>query len=232
MKGLSFFFSILILSFPAAQAVVDGYPSDKVDIVSEHTAVIKNNFCFPVVVDVLGLTLDVPAKSKSELKNKSWGPWHWMPGMRSSISRKEVYYPLKNKTKVDAGPGSVPTHQKHTFYAYDFSIPEKTPVLAMESGMVIRAVSHFKESHTDKNRMDETNTVEIVHADGTVARYSHLYPNSLKVKHCEQVKAGEELALTGNTGYSWGPHLHVDILKPTSGKSFVTLPLSFLTSPP
>ena len=232
MKVIFGIFIILALGFSPTDGAELGYPSEKVEIDLKKTAVIKNNFCFPVVVYVLNQDFALSAGAYQILKVTSWGGWHWMPGQRSAITRKDVYYPLKNKTNVDAGPGSIPTHQDHTFYAYDFSTPEKTPVLAMESGTVIRTVSHFTESHTDKNRMDETNTVEILHSDGTVARYSHLHPHSLRVKHCQQVKTGAELALSGNTGYSSGPHLHVDILKPMSGKSFVTLSLNFLTSPP
>ena len=42
--------------------------------------------------------------------------------------------------------------------------------------------------------------------------YAHLYPNSAKVEVGDEVKAGDELAGVGTTGYSTGPHLHFQVM--------------------
>lgn len=39
-----------------------------------------------------------------------------------------------------------------------------------------------------------------------------MYPSSAKVKEGEQVRAGDELAGVGTTGYSTGPHLHYQVM--------------------
>ena len=41
--------------------------------------------------------------------------------------------------------------------------------------------------------------------------YAHLYPNSSKVIENQIVKANEEIAEVGTTGYSTGPHLHYEV---------------------
>jgi murein DD-endopeptidase MepM/ murein hydrolase activator NlpD len=46
-------------------------------------------------------------------------------------------------------------------------------------------------------------------ADGVVIVYGH--SSKLLVKEGQQVRAGQLLGLTGNTGFSTGPHLHFEI---------------------
>ena len=45
--------------------------------------------------------------------------------------------------------------------------------------------------------------------DGTVAKFLHL--SAVKVRRGARVKAGEVIALTGNTGRSTAPHLHYQL---------------------
>ena len=48
--------------------------------------------------------------------------------------------------------------------------------------------------------------------NGRFAVYAHLQPGSLKVKAGDSVRAGETLALLGNSGNSDGPHLHFQVV--------------------
>ncbi len=52
--------------------------------------------------------------------------------------------------------------------------------------------------------------IVIRHDNGYVTRYLHL--SKALVKPGERVKMGEEIALSGNTGRTTGPHLHYEIL--------------------
>lgn len=100
----------------------------------------------------------------------------------------------------------------------------KTPH-SVEAGKVIRIVESFQVAHQDPSRKHETNNVEILHADGSVARYAHLSPNSAQFKLWQLVKTAEEIAKSGYTGFSTGAHLHLDVITPVDGKTFKTLPL-------
>lgn len=81
----------------------------------------------------------------------------------------------------------------------DFGTPVGTPVAAMSTGTV---VSTGYESGYG-------NQVEIRYWDGTVSLYAHL--SEIKASVGDQVTPGEIVALSGNTGHSTGPHLHLEI---------------------
>ncbi len=53
--------------------------------------------------------------------------------------------------------------------------------------------------------------MRIKHPNGLYSRYLHLAPNSICVKLGQRVKAGDKLGVIGDTGYSFGTHLHFDV---------------------
>jgi len=53
------------------------------------------------------------------------------------------------------------------------------------------------------------NLIVIVHNYGFKSYYAHL--NKIKVKFGDVISKGQEIALTGNTGLSSGPHLHYEV---------------------
>jgi murein DD-endopeptidase MepM/ murein hydrolase activator NlpD len=81
----------------------------------------------------------------------------------------------------------------------DIGVPIGTPVYAAKSGKVIFA-DYLGTAG---------NAVMIQHDDGMETRYYHL--NKVKVESGQTVKAGEEIAESGNTGGSTGPHLHFEV---------------------
>lgn len=76
----------------------------------------------------------------------------------------------------------------------------KDAVVAASAGVVINA----KDS-----RNGYGNCVIIDHGDGITTLYAHL--NQCLVEPGDIVEAGEEIGLIGNTGYSFGPHLHFEV---------------------
>lgn len=200
----------------------------KVEIIYDKTrgAVIKNDSCHTYTVTVNAQDFEVPANSEKAVGSHHWSAWHWFPGTKGSILPREVPSPLKNKVKYDHGPGEG-IHSGNQINGYDFSVPEGTPVFAVAEGVVVKVVDHYSEAHQDMNRRNEVNEVEILHADGTVARYVHLQAKGALVKVCDKVKAGQEIAKSGNTGFSKGPHLHFEIYRPTGVSQSMTISLYF-----
>ena len=112
------------------------------------------------------------------------------------------------------------THYGNGIYAVDFSgvygdVEEGTPVVAYKSGIVKK----IKED-SDVNCIDEgidiedcthSNHVIIDHGDFTFATYGHLQQNSVDVEVGDSVGSGHQIGRIGNTGYSTGPHLHLEV---------------------
>lgn len=214
---------LILLMLPILSAFgQEGYPKPGVSI----SGIIQNSFCFPIVVTVNKKTWTIPDGNSQDIQDSKWDKWNWLPGRISQVSEKTVAHPLLAKPKVNFGPEQNSAHVGKNKYAYDFPANEGTPVLAMEDGVVSKVVQHYKKAHNNPKK-DESNKVEIIHADGTVSTYVHLKAQSARVKSCQKVKAGDIIGESGNTGYSSGPHLHVDVYKPLDGINYITLPLTF-----
>lgn len=81
----------------------------------------------------------------------------------------------------------------------DLSVPQGTPVHAVEEGLVRRASE------------DAVNGKVLIidHGRGVTTAYCH--NSELRVRVGQRVKRGELVALSGNTGRSTGPHLHYQL---------------------
>lgn len=94
-------------------------------------------------------------------------------------------------------------------------------VIAVADGEVV-AMQNFVDDFSDTYTAG--NYVRIKHESGIYSRYLHLVKGSVKVKVGQKVKAGTVLGTEGNTGYSYGTHLHFDI---NDGTQYVD-PLPYL----
>ncbi|WP_159468195.1 M23 family metallopeptidase [Dyadobacter sp. 3J3] len=114
---------------------------------------------------------------------------------------------LKNKEYylVQGYQGSF-SHQNDN--ALDFIMAEGTEITAVREGVVIKVVQSNTGSCLREECKKMHNYILIYHSDGTIANYSHLIQNGSKVSAGDIVKKGEVIGLSGNTGFSSGPHLH------------------------
>lgn len=85
-------------------------------------------------------------------------------------------------------------------HGMDFSCDMRTPIYATADGKVVSA----------KWESGYGWTVELDHGYGYRTRYAHLH--SFTVKKGQQVVRGEQIALSGNSGKSTGPHLHYEVV--------------------
>ncbi len=117
-----------------------------------------------------------------------------------------------------------PTHENQ--YAIDWAMPEETPIHAARAGVVIEAVDSFSKSGLIDDLKNKGNYIRIQHDDQSRALYYHIAQHGAKVKVGQQVKEGQLIALSGNTGYSATPHLHFVVDRPEGGQ-YVTVPVLF-----
>jgi murein DD-endopeptidase MepM/ murein hydrolase activator NlpD len=98
--------------------------------------------------------------------------------------------------------------------ALDFTMPEGTPVVAARDGIVVSVVQRNIKSCPNKSCIQYCNSVIIYHSDGTFGEYAHIKFNGSKVNVGDSVKQGDIIALSGNTGFTLGPHLHFECYLP------------------
>lgn len=130
--------------------------------------------------------------------------------------------------RVGQGPFGDFSHQDKV--AYDFALPEGTQICAARGGRVVRVIEHFTEGGESKNLKDRANVIFVLHDDRSIAAYYHLMHEGSQVALGDQVEEGQAIGLSGNTGYSQGPHLHFELLRPIDGKTLGTKPIRFLTA--
>ena len=81
------------------------------------------------------------------------------------------------------------------------------PIFAALDGMVIEAHDGEFDTNTVFNN-SPANYVKLSHGNGQTTTYFHMKKNSVAVSVGQQVKAGQQIGLTGSSGNSTGPHLH------------------------
>ena len=83
-------------------------------------------------------------------------------------------------------------------YGIDLAMPTGTPVYATFEGVV--RVAKYNKSYG--------NLIVIRHTNGIETYYAHL--SKIEVQSGQKVNAGDEIGLVGNTGRSYGSHLHFE----------------------
>ena len=116
-------------------------------------------------------------------------------------------FPAGAPARLSQGFGG-PTHSDfHSCFAIDLA--EGTPVLASRAGVVVFLEDRYFESGLNMAKFrQKSNQIRILHADGSMASYGHLFPDSIDLEPGQRVELGQQIGLSGNTGYSSGPHLH------------------------
>ena len=157
-------------------------------------------------IESLRKQIDETIESVSAIK-------HYMAEQKDLYSATPVGWPVHGAISSGYGLREHPVSGREAFHTgIDIRIPTGTAVKATASGIVSFA---GWSSHSGY-------IVVLEHGHGFSTAYAH--NSSLDVAVGQKVKAGEQIALSGSTGVSTGPHLHYEVWK--NGKQID--PVSYL----
>jgi murein DD-endopeptidase MepM/ murein hydrolase activator NlpD len=108
-------------------------------------------------------------------------------------------------------------------YALDIAMPTGTAVRAARGGLVVSVQDGYGAGGNSVSYRSQTNSIYILHDDGTFGVYAHLRQRSAVVEPGLRVRTGQIIAQSGNTGYSTGPHLHFAVLR-NAGLKWQSIP--------
>jgi murein DD-endopeptidase MepM/ murein hydrolase activator NlpD len=225
---------------------------------SETTLIAENNNAYPVTllvklsnvqnyrvdrpllhhieVDPFSKTEVMHLRTDNSAKKASFrSSYSWVMGRASARHDTELLYALPFKRDslviVSQGFNGQTTHTGRSRYAVDFAAKIGTRVYAAREGKVIATESSFNRGGFGMEFAQYANYVTIEHSDGTMAQYYHLKQYGVAVNVGQHVSKGQFIGLSGNTGYSSGPHLHFGVYKVDSDfHTTVTLPFKFKTN--
>lgn len=153
------------------------------------------------------------AKKKAEEQNNSAGS---NSGSNSGggVSSKGFIRPVKS--------GKITAKMYYSSGKYhgavDFGVSVGTPVYAAADGIVVTSTWGGSDSYGYY--------VKIKHYNGYYTLYAHA--SSLVAKVGQEVKQGDLIMYSGNTGNSTGPHLHYEVRKSPGGYNDRVNPMNFL----
>ena len=154
---------------------------------SEEPSIVKNT-----VAKTKKTKLNVSAPITSQNRHSP------KPGSaKTPAANKTSYLPVGN-FRISSSFGVDRGDHRHS--GIDLAVPEGTAVSAAENGTV--AYAGWSSGYGYR--------VVIDHGDGTETTYNHL--SDIGVEKGDKVKAGSQIALSGNTGNSTGPHLHFEVI--------------------
>lgn len=143
------------------------------------------------------------------------------------------YLPLACGTSatVSQGNNSPFSHNRGSAWAFDFALEVGVPMVAMAAGTV-RYLYDLTEPGDpcydggDASCIDQANYVVVEHADATQTLYAHL--SQVAVSVGQVVARGEIVGFSGSSGWSTGPHAHVQRENACGSAWCGSIPLEFV----
>ena len=115
-------------------------------------------------------------------------------------------------------------------YSVDFKCVEETPIFAARSGKVMFVKDDSDVGGDDKKYWNDGNRIVLLHEDGEHTGYEHMKHKGVEVRAGQEVKVGQVIGYSGNTGFSSAPHLHFEVFVltgPDKDEDYQTLEIKF-----
>ncbi len=135
----------------------------------------------------------------------------------------------KNYKLVQGYGGSFSHKDSENYYSYDFKMPPGETVTAARGGTIIEVEESYKIGGSKRNLINKSNYIYVQHDDGTIGIYSHLSHNGAIVRVGDKVQQGQDIGISGATGYINGSHLHFSIGKYLKDERLQSLPIKIKT---
>ena len=103
------------------------------------------------------------------------------------------------------------SHLQYDSWAWDFRMPEGTPIVAAAGGVVRLARGDSTRTACDPSYARHANYIVIEHGNGLETQYLHF--SKVVVRPGEGVKAGQLIGYSGVTGWACGAHLHFKVAR-------------------
>ncbi|ADR22936.1 hypothetical protein MATR_32150 [Marivirga tractuosa] len=135
--------------------------------------------------------------------------------------------PFKHGKRVRVGQGNNGAGTHRGINAIDFNLEIGDSIYAARSGIVVEVKEDSNVGGNDPKFEPYGNFIKVYHDDGTIGSYVHLVQKGSFVKKGDQIQKGQLIGISGNTGWSSGPHLHFMVAQNKDFRN-ITLPIKFL----
>lgn len=112
------------------------------------------------------------------------------------------------KGKCEITQGYKSTHQAIDLVGANYTLDN---IVAHSDGVVVAYRTNYSTTDTTGNSYG--NYVKIKHDNNYYTLYAHMVYKSVKVKPGDKVKKGQVIGCMGNTGHSFGAHLHFEVYR-------------------
>ncbi len=147
--------------------------------------------------------------------------------LKANHDEEAVYLlPFQPGKKQLVGQGNNGRFSHRGINAIDFNMETGTKVCAARGGIVAAIKEDSKQGCKSSKCKNLGNFILIYQPDGSFAHYGHLQFDGAFVALGDTVQAGQVIGLSGNTGWSSGPHLHFEVYT-KKNQQVATFPVKF-----